>query len=288
MLVSTKTHGVIDYATAGALLGAPALLRGADLLARLALTVAGGGILATSLLTDYELGARRVVPMKVHLALDAATGAGLLAAPFLLGAKGAGIGGWLPHLLAGAGEVAAALLTEREPGDRSPAAGAPAEAEEPPAALSPRSATPPIETPGPSVPAPKQPASETEAAEWAEANVPDMEFLAPTSVTDPLVAEEEAAAAAEAALIGGVVPHDSDDPAMDPVYQAGGGEGDGFELAEADLIENATHGDGHGNPLRDAFGVEAESDLAGVEYGEGDHVHSTELLDDPETGPGPA
>ena len=283
MLVSTKTHGVIDYATAGALLGAPALLRGTDLRARLALTVAGGGILATSLLTDYELGARRVVPMKAHLALDAATGAGLLAAPFLLRTRGSGLGGWLPHVLAGAGEIAAALLTEREPGDHP--GDAPAAAG---AGFSPRSAVPPIETPGPSVPAPALPESETEAAEWAEANVPDMEFLAPTSVTDPLVAEEEAAAAAEAALIGGVVPHDSDDPALDPVYQAGGGEGEGFELAEADLIENATHGDGHGNPLRDAFAVEAESDLSGAEYAEGDHVHSTEVLDDPETGPGPA
>ncbi len=75
MTVSTKTHGVIDYATAGTLLAAPVLLRGAGARGRLALSVAGGGVLATSLLTDYELGLRRVIPMKAHLALDAATGA---------------------------------------------------------------------------------------------------------------------------------------------------------------------------------------------------------------------
>src|SRR3954470_15409525 len=34
---------------------------------------------------------------------------------------------------------------------------------------------------------------------------------------------------------------DPDDPAMQPVYEAGGGESEGFELAEEELIENATH-----------------------------------------------
>ena len=40
-------------------------------------------------------------------------------------------------------------------------------------------------------------------------------------VDETFVAREESAAAAEAATIGGVVPHDAEDPAMDPVYQAG-------------------------------------------------------------------
>ncbi len=57
---------------------------------------------------------------------------------------------------------------------------------------------------------------------------------------------------------------------MDPVYQAGGGEEEGWEAAEADLVENATHGDGHGQPERDAFTPEVESDHSTVVYSEAD------------------
>ena len=206
--------------------------------------------------------------------------------------------------LLGVGELAGAALTQRTPGDRSeedgragvgtvstPAPTAPAGADVPvntdrgPDGLAPRTAPAPLETPGPSVTAPELPESETERAEWAEAHTPEMDFLAPTSTTDAIVAEEEAAAAAEAALIGGVVPHDSDDPAMDPVYQAGGGEAEGFEAAEEDLIENATHGDGGGDPIRDAIDVEAEADLSSAVYGEADRLPSTEVTFNPDAGP---
>jgi hypothetical protein len=39
---------------------------------------------------------------------------------------------------------------------------------------------------------------------------------------------------------------DPKDPAMQPVWEAGGGESEGFEMAEAQLIEHASHGDDHG------------------------------------------
>jgi hypothetical protein len=91
---------------------------------------------------------------------------------------------------------------------------------------------------------------------------------------DDLIREEEAAAADEAAHIGGRAGDEDDfDPAMRPVYEAGGGEAEGFEQAEADLVENASHGDGRGNPETDAFSGEAESDRSGAEYGEADEVH---------------
>src|SRR5215210_5688329 len=103
---------------------------------------------------------------------------------------------------------------------------------------------PPVETPGPSVPPPTLPESDTERAEWADATKPDADILDPDDPVDALVAEEESAAMAEARSVGGPVPPSADDPAMEPVYQAGGGEQEGFEQAENDLIENATHGDG--------------------------------------------
>jgi len=92
-----------------------------------------------------------------------------------------------------------------------------------------------------------------------------------------LETREERAAAAEAGAIGG--PPEPEGlagtgeevgEALRPVYEAGGGEAEGFELAELDLERNASHDDGAGYPERDAFTPERESDLAGAEYGEAD------------------
>jgi hypothetical protein len=54
------------------------------------------------------------------------------------------------------------------------------------------------------------------------------------------------------------------------VEEAGGGESEGFELAERDLIEHASHGDDHSTTkiLRDA-GLEDE-ELTDAVYGEAD------------------
>jgi len=106
----------------------------------------------------------------------------------------------------------------------------------------------------------------------------------PEPSDDVLVAREEAAAAAAARRIGGIADSETGDPAMDPVYQAGGGEQDGWEAAEASLIENATHGEGHGDPVGDAFRPEVEADLAGAVYGEADRIASTETVEEPGAG----
>jgi len=95
---------------------------------------------------------------------------------------------------------------------------------------------------------------------------------------------EEHAAAAEAAAIGGRGPDvggadtgERADEAMRPVYEAGGGEQDGFELAERDLVRNASHDDGTGFPERDGFTPERESDRSPAEYGESDGVEPRDL-----------
>jgi hypothetical protein len=147
-------------------------------------------------------------------------------------------------------------------------------------------APPPIETPGPSVPAPMLPESDTEREEWADFTKPDAEQLDTEDPFDELVAEEESAAAAEARGIGGPAPSSRvHDPAMRPLYEAGEGEQEGWEQAEDDLIENASHGDGHANPLRDAISPELESDRSTAEYGGEDDLPSTAVTRDPDEGP---
>ena len=69
-------------------------------------------------------------------------------------------------------------------------------------------------------------------------------------------------------------PDDPVDPAFAPLIEAGEGEAEGFDLAEADLIEHAEHGDQHGpDPItRDAAGFAAEEDpdLDDGRYGDAD------------------
>jgi hypothetical protein len=144
---------------------------------------------------------------------------------------------------------------------------------------------PPVETPGPSVSPPAFPESDSERAERVDALRPDPEATGAKDPDEQLVAEEESAAAAEAARIGGFAPHDARDPALDPVYQAGGGEQEGWEAAERDLIANASHADGHGNPLRDALTPEIETDRSTAVYAESDETPSTEVRHDPHEGP---
>ena len=97
-----------------------------------------------------------------------------------------------------------------------------------------------------------------------------------TDEYDPLAEEEAEAAAAEARKIGGTPTRDLEedlphDPAMDPVYEAGGGEQDGFEMAEEELIEHAEQG-----PNRPETQVHVREEITSEEenrtesYGEGD------------------
>jgi hypothetical protein len=88
---------------------------------------------------------------------------------------------------------------------------------------------------------------------------------------EPYEDEETRAAAEEAGHIGGVAGDEDLDPADRPLVEGGEGEAEGFELAEDDLVEHASHGDEHSAsvPYYDREDVD-EDDRAGIEYGEAD------------------
>ena len=114
-----------------------------------------------------------------------------------------------------------------------------------------------------------------------------------TEERDPLAEEEAAAAAAEAGAIGGRPTRDlegdiDDDPAMRPLYEAGQGESEGFELAEEELIEHAEHGPAKPEVqgrVREEFDRQIEEDPDLSIYGEGDEEKVSEVTDDPGSGP---
>jgi hypothetical protein len=62
------------------------------------------------------------------------------------------------------------------------------------------------------------------------------------------------------------------------VDEAGGGEAEGFELAEQELIEHASHGDEHGTTpiLRDAEARTEEEGAVDQLYGEADEEHKAD------------
>ena len=86
------------------------------------------------------------------------------------------------------------------------------------------------------------------------------------------------AAAREAAAIGGRAGDEDLDPAQRPLVEGGEGVTEGFELAEADLIEAAEHRGGSADPELHAFTAEREADRTTVAYGEADHEDSSEVV----------
>lgn len=67
-----------------------------------------------------------------------------------------------------------------------------------------------------------------------------------------------------------------------PLDEAGEGQSEGFELAEQELIEHATHGDQHGTTpiVSDSRDFEAERDPAEDTYGEPDEAMHQDLGQD--------
>ena len=80
-VISSRSHGYIDYGTGLLLLVAPYLLGFADgTAAQWVPMIVGLTILGMSLMTDYELSVAKLVPLPVHLGADVL--AGILLAAF--------------------------------------------------------------------------------------------------------------------------------------------------------------------------------------------------------------
>jgi SPW repeat len=112
-IIPTRFHGVLDYAMGVLLIVAPYLLGFADgTAAQYVPQALGLATLLMSLVTDYELSVAKLIPMSVHLGVDAAAGLLLAASPWLFGFADRVF--W-PHLVLGVAEIGAALMTQTHP-----------------------------------------------------------------------------------------------------------------------------------------------------------------------------
>jgi hypothetical protein len=114
--ISTRTHGIIDYAYGGALIVLPFLMRWDRPATRLSLG-AGLATLGVSLVTNYECGLVRLLPMRAHLAMDAAETSMLMGAPRVLGSVDNGAG-WVLATLGALGAAIGAMTQTQSPYER--------------------------------------------------------------------------------------------------------------------------------------------------------------------------
>lgn len=102
---------------------------------------------------------------------------------------------------------------------------------------------------------------------------------------DDFVAQETDRAASQAGAIGGrasseAPPNEDIDEAQRPLMEAGEGESEGFELAEQELIDNASHGDQHAARRAIEDAPDEVDDPRAAESGEADFERSSEEEDD--------
>lgn len=112
----TRIHGILDYLWSVLLAATPWLLphpQGAQGGAEIWVPVGfAAGAAVYSLLTDYELGVVRVLPMRVHLLLDVVGGILLVLSTWLLDLRDPGR---LVNLGFGLFSILAGLMTETRP-----------------------------------------------------------------------------------------------------------------------------------------------------------------------------
>lgn len=111
--VSTRTHGYMDYIVGILLIVSPGLFNfsqgGAETWVPVIL---GIGSIGYSLMTNYEMGLMKSIPMPAHLWMDGIAGVFLALSPWIFNFADLV---FLPHLIIGIAEAGLAMMTERYP-----------------------------------------------------------------------------------------------------------------------------------------------------------------------------
>ena len=103
-------HSVMDYGAAGVVLACALSDRSGK--ARAASLLIGASGLVASLLTDYRLSLKKLIPIETHEVIDYAFGITAVSAPFVLGYHRRAPRVAFTHVMAGLGTILAALVTD--------------------------------------------------------------------------------------------------------------------------------------------------------------------------------
>jgi hypothetical protein len=113
-MISLKVHNVLDYIIGAFLVVAPWMFGFADIpAARTLFLFSGLALVAYSLLTNYYYSVAKVVPLGVHMTLDAMIGVVTILAPALFGYRELLTGGqYALHVILGVGAIGLVALTK--------------------------------------------------------------------------------------------------------------------------------------------------------------------------------
>jgi hypothetical protein len=112
-ILSTRTHGVLDYLVGILLIASPWIFNFArDGAETWVPVILGAAAIVYSLLTNYEMGAFKTLSMRTHLNLDMLSGALLAISPWVFRFNEYV---FLPHLILGIAEIGVALITDPVP-----------------------------------------------------------------------------------------------------------------------------------------------------------------------------
>ena len=115
--IPTKFHAPLDYIVGAFLIAAPWILQFSEHTAPTVVSVVLGiGLIAYSLITNYELGVWKIAPMAVHNLIDIVAGALLVASPWLFGFADDSTNVWLPFLVVGLAAIFLGLTTKQTGG----------------------------------------------------------------------------------------------------------------------------------------------------------------------------
>jgi len=115
--IPTKFHAPLDYIVGVALIAAPWIFQFSDVTAATVVSIVLGiGLIAYSLITDYELGVWKVAPMAGHNLFDIAAGAFLAASPWIFGFADESANAWVPHVVVGLAAIFLGLTTVQRAG----------------------------------------------------------------------------------------------------------------------------------------------------------------------------
>lgn len=102
-------HSLLDYSNAFTVAGA---VLGADSTARTAGIALGLSVAGVSLLTDYRLSVRKLIPIEVHEALDYGWALATIAAPFVFGYARRSPLAAIIHIATGVSTILGSLFTD--------------------------------------------------------------------------------------------------------------------------------------------------------------------------------